>query len=352
MSHQSRRGGRKGLLATVLAVVACAAIATGCGSSNSSSGGSATTGGGGGGGGKGLKVAILLPGSVSDQGFNADGQRTAALLKSDLGADVTTTQGVQLPNQTDVYSQFARQGYDVVIGWGGQFTDGAVAAAPRFPKTQFIVTNSNIENGKNVSSVDENIEQWQYLGGYAAGKLTKSGTVGWIGGQCFPATSAQLNGTKQGAEAAKPGVKFLSTFTGDFEDPTKAQQGAQAMIDKGADVLVGNLNNGYFGVYKAAQGGKGVKVITEWADNHTQSPSVIASTVVKKQGAFVLDLVKKAQAGSLGGKHYQFALPKNGEPVIAKTPLLPDAIYKDALATQKKVADGAIKVNRVETCPK
>jgi basic membrane protein A len=334
----------------MLAVVACAAIAAGCGSSDSSSGGASTSGGGG--GGKDFKVAILLPGSVSDQGFNADGQRTADLLKKELGIEVTTTQGVQLPNQTDVYSQFARQGYDVVIGWGGQFTDGAVAASPRFPKTQFIVTNSNIENNKNVSSVDENIEQWQFLGGYAAGKLTKSGTVGWIGGQCFPATSAQLNGTKQGAEAAKPGVKFLSTFTGDFEDPTKAQQGAQAMIDKGADVLVGNLNNGYFGVYKAAQGGNGVKVITEWADNHTQSPKVIASTVVKKQGAFVLDLIKKAQAGTLGGKHYQFPLPKGGEPVIAKTPLLPDAIYQDALSTQKKVADGAIKVKRVETCPK
>jgi basic membrane protein A and related proteins len=356
MSQPSSRGGLKRLLTTLLALVAIAAIAAGCGSSNSGSGGSSSSGGAsgssssGGSGGKKLKIAILLPGNVSDQGYNADGQRTADLIKSELGLDVTTTQGVQLPNQTDVYSQFARQGYDLVIGWGGQFTDGAVAASKQFPKTQFLVVNSTVENGTNLNSMDENIEQWQFLGGYVSGRLTKSGTVGWIGGQCFPATAAQLYGTKQGAEYAKKDVKFLSTFTGDFEDPTKAQQAAQAQIDKGADWIVGNLNNGYFGLYKAAEGGK-AKIVTEWADNHTQSPT-IGSTVVKKQGRHVVELVKKAQDGTIGGKHYQIALPEDNEPVIAKTDSIPEDVYNDALAVQKKVASGEIKVQRTETCPK
>jgi hypothetical protein len=122
------------------------------------------------------------------------------------------------------------------------------------------------------------------------------------------------------------------------------------MIDKGADWLVGNLNNGYFGVYKAAEG-KNVKVITEWADNHTQSPT-IGSTVVKKQGKSVLELVKKAQAGQLGGKHYQIALAADYEPIIAKTDAIPDDVYQEALGVQKKVASGEIKVERVESCPK
>jgi len=355
MSHTRREGRRGSTLALVLALVAVLAFAAvGCGSDD---GGSGSSGGGGGAGtastdtgGKKLKIAILLPGSVSDQTYNADGQRTADLIKKETGADVTTSQGVQVPSQTDVYSQFARQGYDVVMGWGGQFTDGAVAASKRFPDTQFIVVNSNVENGKNLSSMDENIEQWQFLGGYLAGRLTKSGTVGWIGGQCFPATAAQLNGTKQGAEYAKKDIKFLSTYTGDFEDPTKAQQAAQAMIDKGADWLIGNLNNGYAGLYKASEGGK-AKVITEWADNQDVSPT-IGSTVQKQQGAFVLDLIKKVQDGTIGGKHYQIALPQGADPVLAKTPSIPDDVYQDAIDVQEKVASGEIKVKRVESCPK
>ena len=63
-------------------------------------------------------------------------------MTSELGAEVTVTENVQIPNQTDVYRQFAAQGYDLVIGWGGQFTDGAVAAAEEFPDVKFLVVNS------------------------------------------------------------------------------------------------------------------------------------------------------------------------------------------------------------------
>jgi basic membrane lipoprotein Med (substrate-binding protein (PBP1-ABC) superfamily) len=355
MSHR-KRVGRKSPFAILLALVALIAVfAVGCGSDDKKSEGSGSTGSSGDTaakdtGGKKLKVAILLPGNVSDEGYNADGQRTADLLKSELGAEVTATQSVQIPNQTDVYSQFARQGYNLVIGWGGQFTDGAVAASKQFPDTQFLVVNSTIENGTNLSSMDENIEQWQFLGGFVSAKLSKSGTVGWIGGQCFPATAAQLYGTEAGAKHANPDIKFESTFTGDFEDPTKAQQAAQAQIDKGVDWIVGNLNNGYFGLYKAAEG-KDVKIITEWADNHTQSPT-IGTTVVKKQGKFVLDLAKKAQDGTLGGKHYSQALPEDYEPIIAKTDAIPEDVYNEALEVQKQVASGEIKVERNESCPK
>jgi basic membrane protein A len=353
MSHR-KRGGLRGLLATLLALTVFAVVVAGCGSDDKKSDSGTSTSGGDTAakdtGGKKLKIAILLPGNVSDEGYNADGQRTADLLKSELGAEVTTTQGVQLPNQTDVYSQFARQGFDLVMGWGGQFTDGAVAASKQFPDTQFLVVNSTAENGTNLNSMDENVEQWQFMGGYISGRLTKSGTVGWIGGQCFPATAAQLYGTEQGAKHAKKDVKFESTFTGDFEDPTKAQQAAQAQIDNGVDWIAGNLNNGYFGLYKAAEG-KDVKIITEWADNHTQSPT-IGTTVVKKQGTFVLDLVKKVQDGSIGGKHYQVPLPEDYEPVIAKTDAIPEDVYNDALEVQKQVASGEIKVERNESCPK
>ena len=164
-----------------------------------------------------FQVAIILPGSIEDQGYNADGQRAADLMTSELGADVTVTENVQIPNQTDVYRQFATQGYDLVIGWGGQFTDGAVAAAEEFPDVKFLVVNSGASNGSNLASMDTAIEQWQFLAGFLLGRLSESGTVGWVGGLCFPATAAHLHGTEQGAAYANPDVDFLSTFTGDFE---------------------------------------------------------------------------------------------------------------------------------------
>jgi basic membrane lipoprotein Med (substrate-binding protein (PBP1-ABC) superfamily) len=165
-----------------------------------------------------LKIAILLPGATSDNGYNADGGTTAKALREALKAEVQVTENVPMANQADLYRQYAASGYDLVIGWGGQFTDGAVQVAEEFPAVKFLVVNSGAKNDKNLASLDTNIADWEFVGGFVTAKLSKTGVIGWVGGMCFPATAANLHGVEQGAKYADPKIKVLSTFTGDFED--------------------------------------------------------------------------------------------------------------------------------------
>jgi basic membrane protein A len=302
---------------------------------------------------KALKIGILLPGSVTDGGYNADGGHAAEALRSSLKADVKVTEGVPIANQADVYRQYATGGYTLVIGWGGQFTDGAVQVAEEFPNTKFLVVNAGAENGKNLASLDTKVEQWQYLAGFVTAKLSKSGVIGWVGGQCFPATASNLHAVEQGAKAANPNIKVIGTFTGDFEDPIKAQQTAQAMIDTGkADALTGNLNSGFFGVFKAAQSNGKVKVVTEWIDNHELAPSVIASSVLKAQAKFIVEVSKAVADGTFQGKHYEFGLTKDWGPVMTKTDLLPEDVYKSALSLQDDIVSGKVVPIHDTVCPK
>jgi basic membrane protein A len=298
-----------------------------------------------------LKIAILLPGATSDNGYNADGGTAAKALKEELKAEVQVTENVPVANQADLYRQYAASGYDLVIGWGGQFTDGAMQVAEEFPAVKFLVVNSGAENGKNLASLDTNIADWEFVAGFVTAKLSKTGTIGWVGGMCFPATAANLHGVEQGAKYANPSVKVLSTFTGDFEDPTKAQQVAQGMIDSGkADAITGNLNNGWFGVFKAA-GAKKTPLVTEWSDNHALAPEVIASSILKSQAKFVVAVAKGAAGGKFEAKHHQFALPADWGPVMTQTALLPKEIYEASLDVQKKIASGEIKPVHDTACP-
>lgn len=299
-----------------------------------------------------MKVAILLPGSTSDNGYNADGGRTAEALKAQLGADAQVTENVSVANQADLYRQYAASGYDLVIGWGGQFTDGAVQVSEEFPDVKFIVVNGGAENGRNLASVDTDVEDWQFIGGFVAAKLSQTGVIGWVGGQCFPATAANLHGVEQGARYANPDIKIVSTFTGDFEDPTKAQQAAQAMVDSGkAGALTGNLNNGWFGIFKAAKDNGNIPVVTEWSDNSSLDPTVIASSILKAQGNFVVEVAKTVIDGTFEGKHHQFTITADWGPVMTNTDLLPDDIYQAALDVQAKILSGEITPERDGTCP-
>ena len=300
-----------------------------------------------------LKIGILLPGSTADNGYNADGARAAQALRSELKADVQTTENVSVANQADLYRQYAAKGYNVVVGWGGQFTDGAVQVAQEFPDVKFIVVNSGVDNGKNLASIDTDIQDWEFLGGFVTAKLSKTGVIGWIGGQCFPATAANLHGVEQGAKYADANIKVLSTFTGDFEDPTKAQQAAQAMIDSGkAGALTGNLNNGWFGVFKAARDNGKIPVVTEWVDNHAQASDVIASSIQKSQAKFVVAVVKEISPGKFQGKHYHFGITPDWGDVMTKTNLLPDSLLKEVAGLQAKITSGEIKPKNVADCPK
>ena len=225
--------------------------------------------------------------------------------------------------------------------------------AQEFPSVKFIVVNSGVENGKNLASIDTDIQDWEFLGGFVTAKLSKTGVIGWVGGQCFPATAANLHGVEQGAKYADANIKVLSTFTGDFEDPTKAQQAAQAMIDSGkAGALTGNLNNGWFGVLKAARDNGKIPVVTEWIDNHAQAPDVIASSIQKSQAKFVVAVVKEISAGKFQGKHYQFGITPDWGDVMTKTSLLPDALFKEVAALQAKIISGEIKPKNIADCPK
>lgn len=351
--HGRRYVGLAGIAVAGLALAACSSGGTTTASSSSAG---ATSAGGSSAASTAsapFKVAFLLPGSPSDQSYNADGQNAADAIKKQLGASVTVTDNVSVPNQADVYRQYASQGYNVVIGWGGQFTDGATTVAKEFPKVDFIVVNGEATNGTNLGSIDENVEDWEFIGGFVAEKLSKSGTIGWIGGQCFPATAANLHGVEQGAKYANPNAKILSTFTGSFEDPTKAQQAAQAMIGNGADALTGNLNSGWLGVYKAAQNASPkAMVVNEWLNSVSVAPDVIASSILKSQAKFVVEVVKKVQDGTFGGKHYQFKLTSNWGPAISKSKLLPDSVYQAALAVEQKITSGQLTPQHNTTCPK
>lgn len=349
--HCARRGTLTGgLLVVLLLLAGCGGGTTGEQAADQpapgDSGGGETAAEG-----EALRVAILTPGSVDDNGYNADAQRTAELITEELGAEVSLTESVPVPNQADVYRQFAAQGYNLVIGWGGQFTDGAVMVAEEFPDVNFLVVNSSASNGSNLASLDTAIEDWQFMAGWLQATLSESGVVGWVGAQCFPATAANLHGTEQGARYANPDIDFRSTFTGDFEDPTAASQAAQAMIEAGADVLSGNLNNGWTGVYEAARSGDGVLVTTEWVDNHEVAPEVIVSSVLKSQATFVVDVVRSVQDGSFQGEFVSQPLPEDWGPVLADTELLPDDVYEQALEVQAQIASGEIEVEHDETCP-
>ncbi|MFJ3670687.1 BMP family protein [Streptomyces sp. NPDC090106] len=238
-------------LNTVPRTLACTAVVggllllTGCGGSSSADTGDDA-----------LKVGVLFPGSLSDDGFMESaylGYQRAAK-QHDGKVSFSKVEQVAPADYEQALVRFATTS-DLVISLGGQ-TDAAVRkVAARFPKVKFAEIGGPAD-GKplaNLALYDPQQAEGAYLAGAASALLSKKGTVAFVGGAELPAIVNAAEEFENGAKAADPGVKVLTPqYVGDFNDAAKAKQSALADYGAGADVLGQILNLGHKGVAQAA----------------------------------------------------------------------------------------------------
>jgi basic membrane protein A len=88
------------------------------------------------------KAAVLLPGSINDQSWNAQGYSGVKKLKS-MGWDVAYSENVQPSDMAEALQDYSRKGYTLIIGHTGRFLSPMELVGPKFPKTTFIVGSGN-----------------------------------------------------------------------------------------------------------------------------------------------------------------------------------------------------------------
>src|SRR5262249_26696593 len=102
-----------------------------------------------------LKVALVLPGPVSDGTFNsaaAKGMKAAQAKYPNITVSIRENTG--MAQSEAALFEYASNGYDVVIGHGFQFAEGAKKIHNQFPKTWFIINTAKIAEAPNLASFD------------------------------------------------------------------------------------------------------------------------------------------------------------------------------------------------------
>lgn len=235
--------------AALTATLLVALAATGCSSPPAATGTPAASGGGGGGGG--AKVAALFPGLVDDQSWNQAGFE--GLKKAEAGgATIAYTEKATQDQQVEVFRNYAQQGFNVVIGHGGEYMDAALQVATEFPNVQFVVTNGN-KSAANVTSLALSYGDMGYLSGVLACSMTKSNKIGLVVGETIPVVNDSAKGWKDGCARVNPNAVVTISVTGDWADTDKAREAALALVADGADILGHLLDAADAGVFAAAE---------------------------------------------------------------------------------------------------
>jgi basic membrane protein A len=275
-----------------------------------------------------LKMAAIFPGVITDADYNTLAYIGLTAVNTELGVETAYSESVAVPDVDRVMREYLDAGFNIIWTHGGQFVNQTVELARQFPDQVFIAEGDApiTDQPANVWMIDRNFHTGYYAIGALAAKSTKVGKIGYIGGQTLPFSYAEVHAIQQALTDIGYEGEFKYVWAGDFNDPTKARQVADAMIGEGVDVIMGSLNLGMFGVFEAvkAQPDKGVLVTAKYADKTSYAPANYISALLYDFKKPLVDIVTQIQGGTTGGYYplgfdtgvaVQFPL-KNVDPAV------------------------------------
>ncbi|MCF2527231.1 BMP family ABC transporter substrate-binding protein [Yinghuangia soli] len=319
---------------------------TACGGSTDGTAPAAGAGPSGAPGGAKLKVGVMFPGSISDNGFMESAYLGLQRLKATLGDRVEFAHVEQVA-KADYQQALVRFAQDaqLVISLGGQTDADVRKVAPQFPKVKFVEIGGPADAAPlaNLALYDPQQAEAEFLSGVVAASLSKTGTVGFVGGVELPAIVNAGKSFEAGAKYARPDVKVLKpAYVGDFNDVAKAKQAAAAGYSAGADVLGQIVNLGKKGMAQAAADASASFVGGPIPKDCGSEPGVVGY-VKTDIGAEVSYAVEQVLAGTWKAEQVRFGLtaPHTASDFILCDPS-PAAAAKLAEAKQA-IAAGTVK---------
>ena len=139
--------------------------------------------------------------------------------------DVTPKENAQFAN---TLTYFASNGYDLIIAISFGYTDDIVKVSAQYPDSKFIAIDCAYDEvPSNVLSVVFNEQESAYLAGVIAAMMSKTGSIGFVGGMDAPLINKFEGGYIAGALATKPDIDLQVAYIGTaprFNNPAKAKK--------------------------------------------------------------------------------------------------------------------------------
>ncbi len=295
-----------------------------------------------------LRVGLQLSiGGLGDLSFN-DSAFAGLQEAQQLHAIEFTTAPWDNPisNATNM-ENWARAGYDLIVGIGYGNAKPISEVAAQFPDKHFAIVDV-VAEGSNVWSATYREYEGDFVVGVLAGLVTQTHMVGFIGGGVNPVVRRIELGFAQGVKNVDSSISFISDYVGEFDDPVKGRLLAETQFTLGTDVIYQVAGRCGLGAIEAAKT-FGKWIISTGGDHSDLAPNAVLTSRIKNVGKAVLDAIESVVYDRFEGgvvKSYGFA--EGGlmlapiRPTIFK--VVTPAIQNIMQEIQAQVITGKIKV--------
>ncbi len=289
-----------------------------------------------------LKVAFVYVSPVGDAGWTFQHELGRRAVDAALGTAVKTSFVENVEEGADaerVIRKLATDGNDMIFTTSFGYMNPTLKVAPQFPKIKFEHA-TGYKRAANVGTYSARFYEGRYATGVLAGRMSKSGIMGYVAAFPIPEVLQGINAFTLGARSVNPKAQVRVVWTSSWFDPGKERAAADTLIAGGADIITQHTDS-----TAIAQAGeeKGVFTIAYNSDQSKYGPKTCLTAVTHDWTAYYIGRVKAAIAGTWAPGDVWGGVKEGMTKLAPYAAGVPAAVRKETDARLAAIAAGSFK---------
>jgi basic membrane lipoprotein Med (substrate-binding protein (PBP1-ABC) superfamily) len=331
---------RVGEIATALSGLALAALVVAPGAAAQASPEPSEPGSGE--SGENVTVAFVYVSPAQDGGFySAFEQARLALEETYPNVDTVVVESVPESAEAQrTFEQLIADGADMIIA-GTEYADFLYEVADAHPEVKFLELHGHRTTDNTATFY---LKAWDahYLYGVAAGLLSETGRLGYIGSFPIPDVYTGVNAFTLGARSVNPEAVTQTVVVNSWFDPPADTQAANALMDGGADYIYGiTIPTAYLQVAEERDGW----AAGWWSLSQREfGPEAYVGSIIQDWTPFFTAEVGKLLDGTWTGNRHEWITLGEGFDIDAWGDNIPADVQAEVNARRAQIIDGSLNV--------
>ena len=258
---------------------------------------------------------VFDQGARSDRSFNAAAWKGAERFAAETGIAAMPEEAASPADRAPALRRAVARGATLAIAVGFSYATAIEAVAAEHPDRSFAIIDVDWLDLPNLRQYAFREHEGSYLMGVAAALASRSGTLGFVGGMDVPLIHRFACGYRQGAAAARPGIRVLQDMTGRtpaaWNDPARGAALAQAQFARGADVVFHAAGGTGIGVIGAARDAGRLAIGVDLNQNGL-APGTVLTSMLKRVDVAAYETLRDAMRGRFSAGVVTLGLAEGG----------------------------------------
>lgn len=289
------------------------------------------------------KIGFIYVFASEDFGYNMSMDLGRLYVEENLeGVETTAFESVPETAEVErVMERLIRSGHGIIFATSYGYLDYAIDVGARFPEVS-ILHAGGLRTSDNVGTYWADSDEGMYLAGVAAGHMSESGNLGFVGAFQIPQLFRTINAFTRGAQSVNPDATTTVVWTGGWWEPQREADATRAFAAQGIDVIASQVDSPITIAETARE--LGVMVVGKDVDISERAGDIWLTGVSWNWGPMMRDLVEEIQAGTWEPSHVRGDLSTGHVVLDPFGPRVPQDLADAVLSLRDEILDGAFDI--------